>query len=202
MITFGTVCIYCVIIANLLQAAILTRHWIWIHVAAMGIRSVFASPIYPVGFSSPLCFMLPRPCLHPSSLLAPYSPIASFSFFGLLIFSFVYNSLLLETPLVPDPYWVMQRTAGDGRFWLTIILAPSLAILPRFLTMCGRLPCLPRSHVPVSVFLPFPHCIVIVVRFYHRWWTPTLSQFQRQKDIWRERKEHPLPCWLGCCRPL
>eukprot|EP00045_Choanoeca_perplexa_P017396 m.252596 g.252596 ORF g.252596 m.252596 type:complete len:1171 (+) comp17526_c0_seq21:223-3735(+) len=132
MIVFGTVCIYCVIIANLLQAAILTRHWIWIHVAAM-----------------------------------------SFSLFGLMAFSFLYNSLLLETPLVPDPYWVMQQTAADGRFWLTITLAPTLAILPRFLTM-----------------------------FYHRWWTPTLSQVHRQKDIWRERKEHPLPCWLGCCRPL
>jgi hypothetical protein len=37
--------------------------------------------------------------------------------------------------LVPDPYWVMQHTSGEIRFWLTIVLAPSLAIMPRFLTM-------------------------------------------------------------------
>eukprot|EP00730_Choanoeca_flexa_P018908 TRINITY_DN9220_c0_g1_i1.p1 TRINITY_DN9220_c0_g1~~TRINITY_DN9220_c0_g1_i1.p1 ORF type:complete len:1173 (+),score=384.81 TRINITY_DN9220_c0_g1_i1:188-3706(+) len=132
ILVFGTVCIYGVIIANLLQAAILTRHWIWIHVAAM-----------------------------------------AFSFFGLLAFSFLYNSLLLETPLVPDPYFVMQETAADGRFWLTVIIAPTLAIMPRFLTM-----------------------------FYHRWWTPTQSQLHRQQEIYRQRRVEPLPWWLGCCAPL
>ena len=58
------------------------------------------------------------------------------SFLGLFGFAFIYNALLLETPLVPDPYFVMQQTAADANFWLLLVLAPAVAVLPRFLVKC------------------------------------------------------------------
>ncbi|EDQ92264.1 uncharacterized protein MONBRDRAFT_23245 [Monosiga brevicollis MX1] len=131
MLVMGTISIFCIIIANLIQNMILTRHYIWIHA---------------------LCL--------------------AWSFFGVFAFAYIYNSLLLETPLIPDPYYVMQNASSDATFWLLLIFCPALAVLPRFLAM-----------------------------FYRRWWHPTTSQLMREDWIKDQRRRKPLPLWLNPCLP-
>ncbi|EGD80945.1 ATP10A protein [Salpingoeca rosetta] len=73
---------------------------------------------------------------------------------GLFAFSLLYNGVYFsDSSLVPDPYFVMQETIADSRFWFCLFFVPIVAVGPRFITM-----------------------------FSHRWFTPTIASFAREKS--------------------
>eukprot|EP01147_Barroeca_monosierra_P007745 gene7745-624_t len=83
------------------------------------------------------------------------------SVIGLFVFSLVYNGFyFVENPLTPDPFFVMQHTIQDARFWLCLLFVPIVAIGPRFLTM-----------------------------FSHRWFSPTIASFAREKAELEDRAQ-------------
>eukprot|EP00043_Microstomoeca_roanoka_P010350 m.98307 g.98307 ORF g.98307 m.98307 type:complete len:1161 (+) comp14866_c0_seq1:223-3705(+) len=78
---------------------------------------------------------------------------------GLFVFSIVYNGFYFgDSSLIPDPYYVMQHTVSDSRFWLCLLFVPIVSVGPRFLTM-----------------------------FSHRWFSPTIASFAREKAELEER---------------
>lgn len=55
--------------------------------------------------------------------------VVGLSLLAYLLFAIVYNSLLYQ----PNVYYVMEHLLGDSRFYLCLLLAVPLALLPRFL---------------------------------------------------------------------
>eukprot|EP00054_Salpingoeca_dolichothecata_P027919 m.208040 g.208040 ORF g.208040 m.208040 type:complete len:1154 (-) comp26079_c0_seq4:30-3491(-) len=84
------------------------------------------------------------------------------------VFGLAYNAMLLDTPLVPDPYWVMEVCFGTSVFWICSIFCPIIAVLPHFIAM------------------------FVKDRFY-----PTRSSIAREAAVLKERNKLPDPLSSG-----